>query len=181
MAPTSSLNKFTNHIKRPVNCFMIWAKLERHNYNKSINNADISKILGKKWLSMSEKDKQPYKDMSHQISIQHKINNPNYKYIPKRKDKKIMKEYKIKENKENVIKYRKQSKKSILLETIKLKQQSSNKDIIINSEEPDYFIELESFYKDNVKDNVKDNDINYEELCCFDEYNMIDDNMIYDL
>jgi hypothetical protein len=119
--------------------------------------------------------------MSHQISIQHKIDNPNYKYIPKRKDNKIKKDYKFKQNKENVIKYKKQSKKSILFESIKLKQQLANKDIVINSEEPDYFIELERFYKDNIKDHIKDNDMKYEESYSFAEYIMFDDIMNYDL
>ena len=194
MAPHRSMNESSEssgHIKRPVNCFMIWACEERqkfYKYSKFItNNAQTSKILGEIWSSMSDVEKQKYKDMADKINKEHKLKHPDYKYNPKKKikkykekqDKKEKKEKK--DNKENVVKIRKISKlktKTKFLSESALRFIKAIKDINIDIEEPDYFTELQSFYKDI---NLKDDAMEYEEPCCFTDFNMSYETLDYDL
>ncbi|KAK3744876.1 hypothetical protein QZH41_003656 [Actinostola sp. cb2023] len=78
-----------HHIKRPLNSFMVWAKEKRRMMNKKnpkMRNADISKILGEEWRKMAEKDKQPYVQQAVYLRRQHKIDYPNYRYRPRRKN-----------------------------------------------------------------------------------------------
>ena len=51
-----------------------------------MRNADISKILGEEWRKMPEKDKQPYVQQAVYLRRQHKIDYPNYRYRPRRKN-----------------------------------------------------------------------------------------------
>lgn len=77
-----------DHIKRPLNSFMVWAKERRRSMNKSnprMRNADISKILGEEWRKMSSSDKQPYVQQAVYLRRQHKIEYPHYRYRPRRK------------------------------------------------------------------------------------------------
>ena len=76
------------HIKRPANSFMIWTQDNRtklFNENSTLNNAAISKLLGQKWNTLSNKEKQIYKDKAEQVKQEHKIQYPNYKYRPEKK------------------------------------------------------------------------------------------------
>ena len=188
MTDTSESSKSSGHIKRPVNCFMIWACEERqkfYKYSKFItNNAQTSKILGEIWSSMSDEDKQKYKDMADKINKEHKLKHPDYKYNPKKKVKKYKEKQDKKEkkdNKENVVKIRKISKlktKTKFLSESALRFIKAIKDINIDIEEPDYFTELQSFYKDI---NLKDDAMEYEEPCCFTDFNIGYETLDYDL
>jgi hypothetical protein len=77
-----------HHIKRPANSFMIWAQTYRKKVfedNTTLNNAEISKLLGQQWKNLSNEEKQIYKDKADQVKQEHKIQYPNYKYRPERK------------------------------------------------------------------------------------------------
>ena len=152
------------HIKRPLNAFMIWSTEERKlisNENSNLTNVDISILLGKKWACMSDIYKMPYKKKADLLKIEHTVKYPYYKYTPKKHKKKeyIKKTYIRSKKKDNIIK-----------ETVMNKY---DYDYV----EPDYYNELQLFYKNCVKHNYsKENKENKEsnylyedlDLCLYD-------------
>lgn len=161
------------YIRRPKNCFMIWSNEHRPIIRKQcpkISNSEISVILGKIWYNLSEKEKNLYKEKSIELTKEHKIMFPDYKYRPipkKEKKENIQKVQKI-QKKENIQKIQKIQKVQKVQKVQKIKKIKKNvliasridnyihdeyvetvlhQDSILNNFEPDYFIELESFYR----------------------------------
>lgn len=80
--------KDANHIKRPMNAFMVWSREKRKTLsqaNPRMHNSEISKILGAQWKQMEEESKQPYIQKAKELQAQHSRDNPGYKYKPRRR------------------------------------------------------------------------------------------------
>ncbi|KAA0197615.1 hypothetical protein HAZT_HAZT004665 [Hyalella azteca] len=77
-----------NHIKRPMNAFMVWSQMERREIVKfapDTHNAEISKQLGKRWKLLTEEQRKPYREEAARLKELHNREYPNYKYRPKKK------------------------------------------------------------------------------------------------
>ncbi|CAF3064960.1 unnamed protein product [Rotaria sp. Silwood2] len=78
------------HVKRPMNAFMVWAQAARKNLTTNlsvVNNAQLSKTLGKLWKSLPQEQRRPFIEEAERIREQHKRDYPEYRYQPKRKVK----------------------------------------------------------------------------------------------
>jgi len=79
-----------DHVKRPMNAFMVWSQLERRKIieqNPDAHNAEISKNLGKKWRTLGDEEKQEFIDEAERLRQLHLKEYPDYKYKPKKKAK----------------------------------------------------------------------------------------------
>ncbi|XP_016950856.1 transcription factor SOX-10 [Drosophila biarmipes] len=84
-APT---DRKKEHIKRPMNAFMVWAQAARRVMSKQyphLQNSELSKSLGKLWKNLKDSDKKPFMEFAEKLRMTHKQEHPDYKYQPRRK------------------------------------------------------------------------------------------------
>eukprot|EP00800_Vazella_pourtalesii_P023595 TRINITY_DN962_c0_g3_i1.p2 TRINITY_DN962_c0_g3~~TRINITY_DN962_c0_g3_i1.p2 ORF type:complete len:112 (+),score=16.72 TRINITY_DN962_c0_g3_i1:295-630(+) len=77
-----------NHVKRPMNAFMVWARDARRKIaqeNPKLHNAEISKQLGVSWRELSDEGKSPYRIEAKRIRETHIQKYPQYRYKPRKK------------------------------------------------------------------------------------------------
>ncbi|CAG0887416.1 unnamed protein product [Darwinula stevensoni] len=79
-----------NHIKRPMNAFMVWSQLERRKICEvapELHNAEISKQLGRRWKLLTDGQRKPFIEEAERLRLLHSQEYPDYKYRPRKKPK----------------------------------------------------------------------------------------------
>ena len=78
-----------NHIKRPMNAFLLYSQQYRWIFNAlhpGRNNREISTILGKHWREMKPEQKEPYKEKARELMRRTKELHSDFKYCEARRE-----------------------------------------------------------------------------------------------
>ncbi|XP_071445489.1 transcription factor SOX-15-like [Hetaerina americana] len=81
-------NKNSQHIKRPMNAFMVWSQIERRaicQRQTGLHNAEISKKLGQRWKQLTDEERRPFVEQAEKLRVLHMREHPDYKYRPRKK------------------------------------------------------------------------------------------------
>ncbi|KAJ1956733.1 hypothetical protein IWQ62_005241, partial [Dispira parvispora] len=83
----------SNHIKRPLNPFMIYRQEKHQELNRKrtgpgVPIGEVSKLIGSMWKRESKATQKYYYDRAEQLKQEHKAKYPDYKYNP-RKSKQV--------------------------------------------------------------------------------------------
>ncbi|XP_053096419.1 transcription factor SOX-30 isoform X2 [Pangasianodon hypophthalmus] len=73
------------YIKRPMNAFLVWARIHRPILSRAspnASNAEISMQLGIEWNKLSEEQKMPYYAESRRLKWKHRQKFPDWVYKP---------------------------------------------------------------------------------------------------
>ncbi|XP_057301284.1 protein capicua homolog isoform X3 [Hydractinia symbiolongicarpus] len=76
------------HVRRPMNAFMIFSKKHRqivHQKNPNQDNRTVSKILGEMWYALTPEEQQKYRKQAEEVKEAHYKNNPEWKWSSKDK------------------------------------------------------------------------------------------------
>ena len=84
--------KQTSGIKRPMNAFMAWSQMKRHEIaeaepDKRVNHRHVSKTLGKTWKNLSFEEKEPWILEADRLRKLHATEYPDYKYRPRMRNR----------------------------------------------------------------------------------------------
>lgn len=82
-----------DHIKRPMNAFMVWSQIERRKIcevQPDMHNAEISKRLGRRWKQLNDEQRQPFIEEAERLRQLHQMEYPDYKYRPRKKTTKTV-------------------------------------------------------------------------------------------
>ncbi|KAM8793667.1 protein capicua homolog [Eudromia elegans] len=74
------------HIRRPMNAFMIFSKRHRalvHQRHPNQDNRTVSKILGEWWYALGAREKQQYHELAFQVKEAHFRAHPDWKWCNK--------------------------------------------------------------------------------------------------
>ena len=77
--PKSRKRRNANHIRRPMNAFMVWARIHRPllaKHFRGTNNADISIRLGQSWNNLTHEQKEPFYNEAEKLKKQHREEHP---------------------------------------------------------------------------------------------------------
>ncbi|NXD22270.1 SOX30 factor, partial [Spelaeornis formosus] len=83
----------SGRVKRPMNAFMVWARIHRAavaKANPGANNAEISVQLGLEWSKLTEEQKQPYYEEANKIKLRHREEFPGWVYQPNKKKSSLL-------------------------------------------------------------------------------------------
>lgn len=75
-----------NHIRRPMNAFMIFSKRHRPIVQEKFPNKDnraVSKILGEWWYALGPEEKQEYHELASEVKEAHFKAHPKWKWCSK--------------------------------------------------------------------------------------------------
>ncbi|CAN7982624.1 unnamed protein product [Ixodes hexagonus] len=82
--------KEKDHIRRPMNAFMIFSKRHRalvHKRHPNQDNRTVSKILGEWWYALNPSEKQQYHDLAFKVKEAHFKAHPDWKWCSRDRKK----------------------------------------------------------------------------------------------
>ena len=78
----------SNRVKRPLNAFMIYSRVQRSKIIKgsfNVQHKKVSQQLGKLWKELDETEKRKYQIEAERDCLEHQLKYPDYRYQPRHK------------------------------------------------------------------------------------------------